>query len=101
MSKLAIADLIFFEPAVPDKYDIRGGGGIDTIGLTPSLTTSISTSADTLAFSNYDVKGNASDGFKLNLIGYGGAAGAAAGAASIGGAANTQTVAGNFIGGLL
>ena len=99
MSLLEIADLNFFAPAVTEKCAIKGSG-IDLTGLTPSLSTSISTSADTLAFSNHDVKGNALDGFKLNLIGYGGAAGSAAGAASIGGAANTQTVAGNFIGNL-
>lgn len=98
MSQLAIEDLSVFEPAVPG--DIRGAG-INTPNLTPSVSTSINTAIDTLAFTNYDVQGNYLDGFKLNLIGYGGAAGAAAGAASIGGAANTQTVAGNFIGGLL
>lgn len=101
MSELAITDLTFFEPAVPDKNGIRGAGSINTTGLTPSVSTSISTAIDTLAFSNHDVSGTFTDGFKLNLIGYGGAAGSAAGAASIGGGANTQTYAGNVIGGLL
>jgi hypothetical protein len=89
MSQLVITDLNFFE-AVHSEKTCLGGGVLASGNYTPSYSLAYDTAYDTKYATGYDVKGNQLNGFGVNLLSFGSAAGAAAGAASIGGTATAD-----------
>ncbi len=80
MSKLAIAELDFFEVVIAEKTDIKGGSSI-----IPDIAVAYSTSYDTRNIATQNISGDLISGFKLNILSLGSAAAAAAAAVSIGG----------------
>lgn len=90
MSQLAIADLNFIEAVLPNERDIKGGG------ITPDISTSVSTATATRLVTGSSIGGTLLDGFQLNINALGQAAAANAAAGSIGGGAFTFALAGNL-----
>lgn len=86
MSQMAIADLNFFESALPTVNNIMGGRA----RITPKVTTAVATDTDTRATTYASIQGDYLSGFSLNIFARGSAAAASASAVSIGGQAYAE-----------
>ena len=84
MSQLKICDLNFIEPA---RQTIAGSGRI-----TPTISTDTQTATATRTTTGRRISGDLENGFDIEVVAVGQAAGAAVGVASVGGKATVRKV---------